>query len=84
MNKMFLIFSIFLLCILSVNIIIPAHAIYLDAVINTKEQTAKPTFKFEKSLSLQYPEGSKLADILKGKILLFNLLQIQHLQVCLN
>jgi len=64
---MFLIFSIFLLRILSTNTIIPAHAIYLDAVINPKEQTAKPTFKFEKSLSIQYPDGGKLADILKGK-----------------
>jgi len=67
MNKIFLVFSIFLLFILSVNIIIPAHAIYLDAVINTKEQTAEPVFKFEKSLEIQYPEGGKIADILRGK-----------------
>jgi len=67
MNKIFLIFSIFLLFILSVNTIMPAHAIYLDAIINTKEQTAEPVFKFEKSLEIQYPEGGKIADILKGK-----------------
>jgi len=67
MNKIFLVFSIFSFFILSVNVIIPAHAIYLDAVINTKEQTAEPAFKFEKSLKIQYPEGGKIADILKGK-----------------
>jgi len=67
MSRTFLIFSIMLLCLLSTNIVIPAHAIYLNAVINTKEQTAKPAFKFEKSISIQYPEGGKIADILKGK-----------------
>jgi hypothetical protein len=45
----------------------PANAIYLDAVINTKEKSAKPVFKFQKSVYVKYPEGGKIAESLTGK-----------------
>jgi len=66
MNKTILAFSLLSFCILSPNIVFPVHAIYLDTIINTKEDTAKPAFKFEKSLTIQYPDGGMIADLLKG------------------
>ncbi|MEM2161130.1 MAG: hypothetical protein QXN55_09280, partial [Candidatus Nitrosotenuis sp.] len=66
-NKTNLILSILIIGILSAHIITPVHAIYLDAVINTKEQSSQPHFKFVKTVFVNYPDGGKLADLLKGK-----------------
>lgn len=67
MNKTNLALFILVICILSTNVLIPAHAIYLTAVINTKEKFAEPVFKFEKSVFVKYPDGGKIADMLREK-----------------
>lgn len=62
-----LIFLILIFCVLSSSFILPAHAIYLNSVINTKEQSSKPSFKFVKSIFVKYPDGGKIAELLRGK-----------------
>jgi hypothetical protein len=48
-------------------LIAPASAIYLDAVVNTKETSSRPLFKFIKTIYVKYPEGGKIAELLKNK-----------------
>ena len=50
----------------------PAWAAQLDAVIGTKAESSQPTFKFLRTIFIEYPEGGKLADELQGKDILIN------------
>ena len=71
-NKKYLIPSIVVVFLLAVNLVLPAHAIYLDSAINTKEKTFMPAFKFQKTIYIKYPEGGKISELLNGKNTMLN------------
>ncbi len=59
-----------LLVIVSVS---PIWAVQLDAKIGTHAQTAQPTFKFLRTVFIEYPDGGQIADLLKGKEVTVNI-----------
>ena len=73
-----LIFSTVLIGLLLVGTISPIWAAQLDAKIGTRAESAQPTFKFLKTVFIEYPEGGQIADMLfdkstgKGKDVLIN------------
>ncbi|HSB56233.1 MAG TPA: hypothetical protein VLD38_00280 [Nitrosopumilaceae archaeon] len=58
--------------LLMMSITSPAWAAQLDAVISTKAEFSMPTFKFLRTLFIEYPEGGKLAEELQGKDILIS------------
>lgn len=58
--------------LLMMSMISPIWAAQLDAVVGTKAESLQPTFKFLKTVFIEYPEGGKLAEELQGKDILIN------------
>lgn len=52
--------------------VLPVWAVQIDAVIGTKAEYSQPTFKFLKTVFIEYPEGGKLAQALQGKDILIS------------
>jgi len=64
-NNLF--FMAALIGLLLIANVTPIWAAQLDAIIGTKAESATPTFKFLRSVFIEYPEGGELADLLRGK-----------------
>ncbi|MGI0082841.1 MAG: hypothetical protein ACREAF_04655 [Nitrosopumilaceae archaeon] len=62
-----LFFAVSLISLLIIGTVSPIWAVQLDATIGTKAESAQPTFKFLRTIFLEYPEGGDLADLLRGK-----------------
>jgi len=61
-----------LIGLLVVSNVTPIWAAQLDATIGTKAESAQPTFKFLRTIFIEYPEGGELADLLRGKDVVIN------------
>lgn len=57
---------------LVISMISPVWAAQLDAVIGTRADSSQPTFKFLKTVFIEYPEGGNLAKALQGKDILIS------------
>jgi len=64
-NNLF--FMAALIGLLLITNVTPIWAAQLDATIGTKAESATPTFKFLRTIFVEYPEGGELADLLRGK-----------------
>ena len=62
-----LFFVVGLIGLLLISNVTPIWAAQLDAKIGTKAESAQPTFKFLRTVFVEYPEGGDLADLLRGK-----------------
>lgn len=60
-------FAATLIGLLVIGSISPSWAAQLDAKIGTRAQTAEPTFKFLRTVFIEYPDGGQVADLLMGK-----------------
>lgn len=70
MNKNLL--SASMILVLIISMISPVWAAQLDAKVGTKAEFAQPTFKFLRTVFIEYPEGGEIADLLKGKDVVIN------------
>jgi hypothetical protein len=68
-----IIFSAGLIGLLLVGTISPIWAAQLDARLSTHLESAQPTFKFLKTVFIEYPEGGELSRTLLGKDILVTL-----------
>ena len=64
-NNLF--FMAALIGLLLISNVTPIWAAQLDAKIGTRAESATPTFKFLRTIFVEYPEGGELADLLRGK-----------------
>ncbi len=64
-NNLF--FVVGLIGLLVISNVAPIWAAQLDARIGTRAESSQPTFKFLRSVFIEYPEGGELADLLRGK-----------------
>lgn len=64
-NNLFFIAA--LIGLLLISNVTPIWAAQLDAKIGTKAESSTPTFKFLRTIFVEYPEGGELADLLRGK-----------------
>ncbi len=60
-------FAAALVGLLVIGSVSPIWAAQLDAKIGTHAQTAQPTFKFLRTVFIEYPDGGQIADLLRGK-----------------
>ncbi|MGI0009914.1 MAG: hypothetical protein ACREAE_00770 [Nitrosopumilaceae archaeon] len=58
--------------LLVIGMISPIWAVQIDATLGTKAEYSQPTFKFLRTIFIEYPEGGKLAEALQGKDILVN------------
>lgn len=56
-----------LIGLLLISSVTPIWAAQLDAKIGTRAESATPTFKFLRTIFIEYQEGGELADLLRGK-----------------
>ena len=61
-----------MILVLIISMISPVWAAQLDAKVGTKAKFAQPTFKFLRTVYIEYPEGGEIADLLKGKDVVIN------------
>jgi hypothetical protein len=61
-----------MMLVLIPGMIFPVWAAQLDAKVGTKAESAQPTFKFLRTVFIEYPEGGEIADLLKGKDIMIN------------
>ncbi len=61
-----------LIGVLVISNVTPIWAAQLDSKIGTKAESAQPTFKFLRTIFIEYPEGGELADLLRGKDVVIN------------
>lgn len=62
-----LIFSPFLIGLLLIGTVSPIWAAQLDAKLGTIAESAQPTFKFLKTVFIEYPDGGEIKNMLNGK-----------------
>lgn len=65
-----IVFSVGVIGLLLVGTISPIWAAQLDAKLSTHLESAQPTFKFLKTVFIEYPEGGELSKTLLGKDIL--------------
>lgn len=58
--------------LLVIGTISPIWAVQIDAALGTKAEYSQPTFKFLRTVFIEYPEGGKLAEALQGEDILVN------------
>ena len=58
--------------LLIIGLVSHVWAVQLDAVVGTKAESSQPTFKFLRTIFIEYPEGSRLAEELEGKDILIS------------
>ena len=58
--------------LLIIGLVSSVWAVQLDAVVGTKAESSQPTFKFLRTIFIEYPEGGKLAEELEGKDILIS------------
>lgn len=68
-----LIFSVGLISLLVIGIISPVWAAQLDARLSTHLTEAQPTFKFLKTVFIEYPEGGEISELLSGQDILVSI-----------
>ncbi len=47
--------------------VVPAHAVELNAILSSTSTSAQPSFVFERSYVIDYPNGGNLENLLSGK-----------------
>ncbi|MBI5378097.1 MAG: hypothetical protein HZA82_05680, partial [Thaumarchaeota archaeon] len=62
-----LIFSVGLIGLLLIGSISPIWAAQLDAKLSTHLTEAQPTFKFLKTVFIEYPDGGEISKLLNGQ-----------------
>ena len=68
-----LIFSIGLIGLLVIGSISPIWGAQLDARISTRLTEAQPTFKFLKTVFIEYPDGGEISKLLNGQDILVSI-----------
>ena len=68
-----LIFSVGLIGLLVIGSISPIWGAQLDTRISTRLTEAQPTFKFLKTVFIEYPDGGEISNLLNGKDILVNI-----------
>ena len=68
-----LIFSVGLIGLLLIGSISPIWAAQLDTRISTRLTEAQPTFKFLKTVFIEYPDGGEISKLLNGQDILVNI-----------
>ena len=68
-----LIFSVGLIGILVIGSISPIWGAQLDARLSTRLTEAQPTFKFLKTVFIEYPDGGEISKLLNGQDILVNI-----------
>ena len=61
-----------MMLVLILGMISPVWAAQLEAKVGTKTESSQPTFKFLRTIFIEYQEGGEIADFLKGKDILIN------------
>ena len=65
-NKKFA-FNILLFTMITTSFIMPVYAVSLDAHIDTTQKSFEPNFGFPKQYVIDYPQNSKIANLLQNK-----------------
>ena len=68
-----LIFSVGLISLLVIGSISPIWGAQLDTRLSTHLTEAQPTFKFLKTVFIEYPDGGEISNLLNGKDILVNI-----------
>lgn len=66
-NKAGTFFALAFLSILVIGTISPAWAAQLNWDAKTFDSASKPSFKFQRTIFIEYPQGGEIADALRGK-----------------
>jgi hypothetical protein len=62
-----LVYSLILVTVVMTGFIVPVNALDFTAQLSTTSATAKPSFQFERTYVIDYPDGGDLKNMLNGK-----------------
>ena len=60
-------YSLILTVIVLAGLVVPVNAVELNAVLSTTSTSAQPSFQFERTYVIDYPNGGNLENLLIGK-----------------
>jgi hypothetical protein len=60
-------YSLILAVIVLAGLVVPVNAVELNAVLSTTSTSAQPSFQFERTYVIDYPNGGNLENLLNGK-----------------
>ena len=62
-----LVYSIILAIVIITGFVVPVSAVDFTAQLSTTSATAKPSFQFERTYAIDYPDGGEIKNMLNGK-----------------
>ena len=60
-------YSLILAAIVLAGFVVPVNAVELNAILSTTSTSAQPSFQFERTYVIDYPNGGNLENLLNGK-----------------